>query len=75
MSLDVLHQRAAFAALGNFYLHRPDALFVPDDGGGRASAELSPTEKDALSHRGRALQMLAPVFAALLAPADRASES
>ena len=52
-----------------------DPLFVPDDGGGRASAELSPTEKDALSHRGRALQMLAPVFAALLAPADRASES
>ena len=52
-----------------------DPLFVPDDGGGRASAELSPAEKDALSHRGRALQMLAPVFAALLAPADRASES
>jgi XTP/dITP diphosphohydrolase len=52
-----------------------DPLFVPDDGGGRSSAELAPAEKDALSHRGRALQLLLPDLAELLGPADRAPDS
>ena len=38
-----------------------DPLFVPDDGpgDGRTMAELSDTEKDAISHRGRAARALA----------------
>jgi XTP/dITP diphosphohydrolase len=44
-----------------------DALFVADDtlanGEDRTSAELPPAEKDAISHRGRALRALAPVVA------------
>ncbi|GAB08134.1 non-canonical purine NTP pyrophosphatase [Gordonia araii NBRC 100433] len=41
-----------------------DPLFVPDDeeAGGRTSAELSPAEKDAFSHRGKALARLIPVL-------------
>jgi XTP/dITP diphosphohydrolase len=37
-----------------------DPLFVPDDGprDGRTMAELSDTEKDAISHRGRAARAL-----------------
>lgn len=44
-----------------------DPLFVPDDeaAAGRTSAELSPGEKDALSHRGKALAQLVPALAAL----------
>jgi len=34
-----------------------DPIFVPD-GGTRTTAELSPAEKDAISHRGRALRAL-----------------
>jgi len=36
-----------------------DPIFVPD-GDTRTSAELSPEEKDRVSHRGRALRMLVP---------------
>jgi XTP/dITP diphosphohydrolase len=36
-----------------------DPIFVPD-GGRRTSAELEPAEKDAASHRGRALRALLP---------------
>ena len=38
-----------------------DPAFVPDDyaGDGRTMAELTPTEKDAISHRGRAARALA----------------
>ncbi|QWF82602.1 RdgB/HAM1 family non-canonical purine NTP pyrophosphatase [Amycolatopsis sp. CA-230715] len=36
-----------------------DPIFVPE-GGTRTSAELSPSEKDAVSHRGRALRLLVP---------------
>ena len=36
-----------------------DPIFVPE-GDTRTSAELSPAEKDALSHRGRALRLLLP---------------
>jgi XTP/dITP diphosphohydrolase len=47
-----------------------DVLFVADDtlanGEERTSAELPPAEKDAISHRGRALRTLAPVVAEAL---------
>jgi XTP/dITP diphosphohydrolase len=37
-----------------------DPAFVPDDvGDGRTMAELDPAEKDAISHRGRAVRMFA----------------
>lgn len=36
-----------------------DAVFVPDEGDGRTFAEMSPAEKHAVSHRGRALRALA----------------
>lgn len=36
-----------------------DPVFVPDESGGRTLAELSPEEKNALSHRGRALRAIA----------------
>lgn len=41
-----------------------DPLFIPD-GGDVTSAQLSPQEKDALSHRGRALRALLPALAEL----------
>lgn len=36
-----------------------DPVFVPGDGGGRTFAEMSPAEKHACSHRGRAFRALA----------------
>jgi XTP/dITP diphosphohydrolase len=42
-----------------------DPIFVPD-GDRRTSAELDPAEKDALSHRGRALRALLPALGQLL---------
>jgi XTP/dITP diphosphohydrolase len=39
-----------------------DPIFVPD-GSSLTTAELSPDEKDAISHRGRAFRALAPVIA------------
>ena len=36
-----------------------DPVFVPDEGDGRTFAELSPAEKHAISHRGRAFRALA----------------
>ncbi|WP_306365599.1 non-canonical purine NTP pyrophosphatase [Nocardia sp. CC227C] len=44
-----------------------DPLFVPD-GGTVSAAELTPAEKDAASHRGRALRQLLPALAALAQP-------
>ncbi|MFD3707334.1 RdgB/HAM1 family non-canonical purine NTP pyrophosphatase [Nocardia sp. NPDC058658] len=41
-----------------------DPLFLPEGGTGSA-AELTPAEKDAVSHRGRALAQLIPALAAL----------
>ena len=41
-----------------------DPIFVPD-GEKRSSAELSAEEKDAASHRGRALRALVPHLSAL----------
>ena len=43
-----------------------DPIFVPD-GGTQTTAELSPAEKDAISHRGRAFRALAPAIAVLAA--------
>jgi XTP/dITP diphosphohydrolase len=42
-----------------------DPIFVPE-GYEATTAEMSPADKDAISHRGRALRALAPVIAALL---------
>ncbi|MGW5924369.1 RdgB/HAM1 family non-canonical purine NTP pyrophosphatase [Nocardia fluminea] len=42
-----------------------DPLFLPEGGTGSA-AELTPAEKDAVSHRGRALTQLIPALAALV---------
>ena len=42
-----------------------DPIFVAD-GHEQTSAELTPAEKDAISHRGRALRALAPLIAAEL---------
>lgn len=36
-----------------------DPVFAPDEGDGRSMAELTREEKDAISHRGRALEALA----------------
>ncbi|MET8653624.1 non-canonical purine NTP pyrophosphatase [Nocardia aurea] len=41
-----------------------DPLFVPD-GATVTAAQLTPAEKDAVSHRGRALKLLLPALAAL----------
>ncbi|HKY76127.1 MAG TPA: RdgB/HAM1 family non-canonical purine NTP pyrophosphatase [Acidimicrobiia bacterium] len=42
-----------------------DPIFVPAEGDGRTFAELSPEEKHALSHRGRAFRALAAELAKL----------
>jgi XTP/dITP diphosphohydrolase len=42
-----------------------DPIFVPD-GETRTTAEMTPAQKDAISHRGRAFRALAPVVAALV---------
>jgi XTP/dITP diphosphohydrolase len=44
-----------------------DPIFVPD-GHTRTSAELTPAEKDAISHRGQAMRALASILAAGLEP-------
>jgi XTP/dITP diphosphohydrolase len=43
-----------------------DALFEATEFPGRTTAELDPADKDAISHRGRALREAAPQVAALL---------
>jgi XTP/dITP diphosphohydrolase len=48
-----------------------DPVFVPAEGGadladGRTTAQLSDTEKDAISHRGRALRLLVPELRLLI---------
>jgi len=42
-----------------------DPLFLPDDAPGQTMAELLPDEKNAISHRGRALRKLAEALVAL----------
>lgn len=41
-----------------------DPVFIPE-GGIRSAAQISPTEKDAVSHRGRALALLVPTLRVL----------
>ncbi|HET6154184.1 MAG TPA: non-canonical purine NTP pyrophosphatase [Marmoricola sp.] len=44
-----------------------DVLFIPEDqDGDLTSAEMTPAEKDLISHRGRSLRAIAPVIADLL---------
>lgn len=43
-----------------------DVVFEPQQTPGRTAAEASPEEKDAISHRGKALRELAPAVAAKL---------
>ena len=40
-----------------------DPVFVPEEGGGRTFAEMTPEEKHAISHRGRAFRTLATALA------------
>jgi XTP/dITP diphosphohydrolase len=42
-----------------------DSVFVPDDSDGRTFAEMSASEKDAISHRGRALAQLPALLSRL----------
>jgi len=44
-----------------------DPVFIPDgpNMGGRTAAQLTPTDKDAVSHRGRALALLVPALRGL----------
>jgi XTP/dITP diphosphohydrolase len=42
-----------------------DPVFIPD-GYDRTAAQLSPAQKDAISHRGRALTLLLPALRALV---------
>jgi XTP/dITP diphosphohydrolase len=46
-----------------------DPVFIPD-GEDRTAAQLTSAEKDAASHRGRALTLLLPALRALAAHAD-----
>ena len=43
-----------------------DVVFVADDHPGPTTAELSIADKDAISHRGKALRQVAPQVARLL---------
>ena len=52
-----------------------DPIFVPvqedaPGGSGRTTAQMSPEEKNAISHRGQALRALAPALAALVVPSS-----
>ena len=51
-----------------------DPVFVPDDLGGRTMAEATMVEKNAISHRGRAVRQLPELLslAGLLPPSPRA---
>lgn len=48
----IAHERGGAGGFGY------DPVFVPDDGDGRRFAEMTPAEKHAISHRGRALRAL-----------------
>jgi XTP/dITP diphosphohydrolase len=47
-----------------------DVLFAAAEHPDLTTAELTPEEKDAVSHRGRALRQIAPLVAAALRPGD-----
>lgn len=48
-----------------------DALFIPAEGDGRTFAEMAPAEKNAISHRARAVRAMAALFASSANIADR----
>lgn len=48
-----------------------DPVFVPAEGDGRTFAEMAPSEKHAVSHRGRAFRALADVLARRVEAGDR----
>ncbi|MQA95232.1 MAG: RdgB/HAM1 family non-canonical purine NTP pyrophosphatase [Streptosporangiales bacterium] len=66
-------ERVVEGVLAGSLAHKPrgeggfgyDPIFVPE-GESRTTAELSPAEKDAISHRGRAFRALVPELRALL---------
>ena len=43
-----------------------DVMFEADDAPGVTTAELTPADKDAISHRGKALREIGPLIAAAL---------
>lgn len=43
-----------------------DSIFIPRDGDGRTFAEMTASEKDTLSHRGRALQKLPELLSRIM---------
>ncbi|MVA76767.1 RdgB/HAM1 family non-canonical purine NTP pyrophosphatase [Auraticoccus sp. F435] len=43
-----------------------DPVFLPEGAGGRTAAQLSPEEKDAVSHRGQAVRAMAQTMAQVL---------
>ena len=43
-----------------------DVVFEADDAPGVTTAELTPDEKDAISHRGKALREIGPLIGAAL---------
>jgi XTP/dITP diphosphohydrolase len=45
-----------------------DPVFVPDEGDGRTFAQMSPEEKHAVSHRGRAFRALAVLLSGVAPP-------
>lgn len=56
-----------------------DPIFVPvqedaPGGSGRTTAQMSPEEKNAISHRGQALRALAPALAALVVPSSTSAD-
>ena len=46
-----------------------DVLFEADEAPGVTTAELTPADKDAISHRGKALREIGPLIAAALTSA------
>ncbi len=50
-----------------------DPVFVPDEGDGRSFAEMTPVEKHAVSHRGRAFRALAEALSLARLAGDRAA--
>ena len=51
--------RVAFERLAGDYGFGYDPLFLPDEFPGKTMAQLTAEEKDSISHRGKALRLLA----------------
>ncbi|MBG0812969.1 RdgB/HAM1 family non-canonical purine NTP pyrophosphatase [Planomonospora sp. ID82291] len=75
LALPTGQERVAEGALHGSIIRAPrgtggfgyDPVFVPE-GETRTTAELTPQEKDAISHRGRAFRALVPILAEALVP-------